>query len=161
MTLQYLASQTAARMGVFGTRQFPLGPGEHVISLFGEPTDIAAGKQFGVNGQPGNVYTVPAGRQLRVYQLDFAGTWTGTGAPPSFTCVLMDSLADGTNSSDVAAFYPDVLQYTGSSSAYEVVYNEKNDIDRTIVAGRQPRCRVTSGDIFDVSLELYGIEGPA
>lgn len=166
MTIQYLAAAAASRQAVFGTRTFPLADGEHVISLFGEPSNIAAGKQFGVNGRPGDIYTVPEGRKLTIYQMDFQGLLllnSDTGLTEALVS-LLDSNPQGTARETVAQFYADYkklgyLETNGEAFKWGVI-NEVNDIDRPFTAGRQPRCTV-GGGISNASLEIFGIEGPA
>lgn len=158
MTIQYLAP--AVRVGNFGVRQIPItNPDAHVISLFGVPgSGVANSKQFGVNGKPGDIYTVPKGRKLTIYQMDIAAL--GTGAIGDFEIRLVDFYLDV--HTEVAAFYPDVTFVGAVNENFETLFSEKNDINRPFYEDHQPQCYYLGAGSFSfLSLELYGIEEPA
>ena len=169
MTLQYL--QQATPVARFGARPVPIPTGANVIGLFTKTTSGATGAEFGVYGKPGNKYTVPAGRRLVIYSMDYNALSLGSlaSAKPSLEVRLQKEVSEG-SVEDVAGFYADIKSCgsydDGGVSYFDYCFNEVNEIEYPFEAGTKPLGRHILGGIPDTtltqpSLEIYGVEYPA
>ena len=164
MTLQYLQN-TATPTAFFGDRYLTLSDPstQRILGIFGSVLSTGLTAPLGINGQPGQVYDVPIGKQFIAYMWKFnAGLSYTSDPPPQIRIELGNNISNEFN--PLAAINADIKQIGPPvNSTFTDVLNETNAIAVLFKGGERPEVRGvaasgTIGAMFSGSVEVYGIE---
>lgn len=164
MTIQYLASASPPT-AFFGDRYLTLGDPntQRILGMFGSVLSTGVAAAMGINGQPGQIYSVPAGKQFIAYQWKFNGAINWNGVAPQIRVELGRTI-DG-DFSALAAINADLVQLGPQleGGTFADLLNETNAIAVLFDENEIPqvRAQAASGSLasmYNGSVEVYGIE---